>query len=73
MECEFSQHEFVTALEYTGGTQYVCRKCGRVDHYNMLNPAEFNNLYAGSTICFRQDKNTAKGGEKCSTLSAPFM
>ena len=63
MECEFSQHEFVTALEYTGGTQYVCRKCGRVDHYNMLNPAEFKNLYAGSTIdgeiIQRTEPNTA--------------
>lgn len=50
LECASSEHEFITAEEYTGGTKYVCRKCGLVDHHNMLNPTAFERMYAGSSI-----------------------
>ncbi len=50
LECSCAEHEFITAEEYTGGTQYVCRKCGKVVHRNMLNYASFEKLYVGSTV-----------------------
>ena len=50
LECDYSDHDFITAEEYTGGTKYVCRKCGLVDHYNMLDPTAFYNLYSGSSV-----------------------
>lgn len=50
LECPSSEHEFVTAEEYTGGSKYVCRKCGLVDQHNMLNRTAFERLYAGSSI-----------------------
>lgn len=50
LECDYSEHEFITAEEYTGGTKFACRKCGLVDHHNMLQPEAFDQLYAGSTV-----------------------
>lgn len=65
MECSHSDHEFVTAEEYTGGTKYVCRKCGLVDHYNMINPAVFEGLYAGSTVNGNQLQRTGMNIVRC--------
>lgn len=51
LECSCSEHKFVTAEEYTGGTKYVCRKCGLIYHKIFLpNNYEFDRLYAGSTL-----------------------
>ena len=50
LECACSEHEFITAEEYTGGTKYVCRKCGLVDRRIMRDIAAFAGRYAGSAI-----------------------
>lgn len=50
LDCASSEHEFVSAEEYTGGIKYACQKCGLVDHRNMLFPEDFDELYSGSTV-----------------------
>ncbi len=36
LDCEKEQHDFVVAEQYTGGTRYVCKKCGLERHTNTL-------------------------------------
>lgn len=36
LDCEKEQHDFIVAEQYTGGTRYVCKKCGLERHTNTL-------------------------------------
>lgn len=36
IDCPNNSHEFVVAEEYTGGTKYTCRKCGKIRHEDTL-------------------------------------
>lgn len=50
LECACSEHEFITAEEYSGGIKYACRKCGLVDYLDVLDCTAFERMYAGSTV-----------------------
>ena len=36
IDCPNNSHEFVVSEEYTGGTKYTCRKCGKIRHEDTL-------------------------------------
>ena len=36
LDCADNNHEYIFAEEYTGGTKYVCRKCGKENHISAL-------------------------------------
>lgn len=38
VECENDQHEYIIAEAHTGYTRYVCKKCGKVKHWDSLAP-----------------------------------
>lgn len=40
LDCEDGQHEYKVVEEYTGGTRYICSRCGKTEHKNTLPPIE---------------------------------
>lgn len=36
IDCPCNSHEFVVSEEYTGGTKYTCRRCGKIRHEDTL-------------------------------------
>lgn len=36
LNCENEQHNFAVAEVYTGGTKYVCQKCGKIKNDNVF-------------------------------------
>ena len=58
LECAPAEHDFIKAEEYSGGTKYVCRKCGLVDYSASFDPLAFERAYAGSTVHVRKGKIT---------------
>lgn len=40
LDCEDGQHEYKVVEEYTGGTRYICSRCGKTEHKSNLPPIE---------------------------------
>lgn len=40
LDCEDGQHEYKVIEEYTGGTRYICSRCGKTEHKSNLPPIE---------------------------------
>ena len=40
LDCEDGQHEYKVVEEYTGGTRYICYRCGKTEHKSNLPPIE---------------------------------
>lgn len=40
LDCENAEHDYIINEEYTGGTKYVCVKCGKVKHTTTLLPPQ---------------------------------
>lgn len=40
LDCEDGQHEYKVVEEYTGGTRYICSRCGKIEHKSNLSPIE---------------------------------
>ena len=40
LDCEDKQHEYKVAEEYTGGTRYICSRCGKSIHKSNLPATE---------------------------------
>lgn len=40
LDCEGDQHSYEAVDEYTGGTQYTCKKCGKIKHNSFLSEFE---------------------------------
>lgn len=40
LDCENGQHEYNVVEEYTGGTRYICSRCGKTEHKSTLSPIE---------------------------------
>ena len=40
LDCEDGQHEYKVVEEYTGGTRYICSRCGKTEHKSNLHPIE---------------------------------
>ncbi|MBQ6824603.1 MAG: protein kinase [Clostridia bacterium] len=38
LDCPNDNHEYQPVEEYTGGTKYICRKCGKENHVSTLTP-----------------------------------
>lgn len=38
LDCEDGQHEYKVVEEYTGGTRYICSRCGKTEHKSNLPP-----------------------------------
>ena len=36
LDCEKEQHDFVAVEEYTGGTRYICSRCGKTIHKSIF-------------------------------------
>ena len=40
LDCEDGQHAYKVVEEYTGGTRYICSRCGKTEHKSNLPPIE---------------------------------
>lgn len=40
LDCNDNDHDYIISEEYTGGTQYICRKCGKIKHKGTSYPTE---------------------------------
>lgn len=40
LDCEDGQYEYKVVEEYTGGTRYICSRCGKTEHKSNLPPIE---------------------------------
>lgn len=58
-----AKHEFVVADEYTGGTKYVCKKCGKVKHESNLPYSEITIDHKKEVFTVQQDKNICSENE----------
>lgn len=58
LDCEDGQHEYRVVEEYTGGTRYICSRCGKTDHRSNLVPAECPDNQHEEVLTVEQEKNT---------------
>ena len=65
-DCRAKHIAFATSRETKNETELV-----PIDNFTDATEADF--VIVCPKCCFRQVKSTAKGGEKYSTLSAPFV
>ena len=45
LDCSNAQHQFEVVEEYTGGTKYICKKCGKEKHTTTLFPQQEDNMH----------------------------
>lgn len=41
LDCEDGQHEYTVVEEYTGGTRYICSRCGKTNYKSSLSHIEY--------------------------------
>ena len=45
LDCEDGQHEYKVVEEYTGGTRYICSRCGKTEYESILPSVEPTNKH----------------------------
>lgn len=63
LDCEDGQHEYKVVEEYTGGTRYICSRCGKTEHKSNLPPAEITNNHQEEMLTVEQKKNISSENE----------
>lgn len=57
IDCEDGQHEYKVVEEYTGGTRYICSRCGKTEHKSNLPPFEVTNNHQKEVLTVEENKN----------------
>lgn len=63
LDCEDGRHEYKVVEEYTGGTRYICSRCGKTEHKGNLPPAELTNKHQEEVLSVGQNKNISDENE----------
>lgn len=63
LDCEDGQHEYKVVEEYTGGTRYICSRCGKTEHKSNLPPADLTNKHQEEVLSVEQNKNISNENE----------
>lgn len=63
LDCEDGQHEYKVVEEYTGGTRYICSRCGKTEHKSNLPPADLTNKHQEEVLSVEQNTNISNENE----------
>ena len=54
LDCEDCRHEYKVVEEYTGGTRYICSRCGKTEYKSNLLSAELTNKHQEKVLSVEQ-------------------